>query len=160
MPDVRVLFVCHGNICRSPMAEFVMRDLLKKCGLSARAEVASAATSREELYNPVHPGTRRKLNENGISCAGKTAQLMTRRDYEDYDLLICMDDNNLRNMHRIVGGDPQGKMRKLLSYCGENRDVADPWWTGDFESTWHDVLRGCTALLNALCEEYGWTKRR
>jgi len=156
---MRILFVCHGNICRSPMAEFVMRDLLKRHRLSNRVEVASAATSREELYNPVHPGTRRKLAEAGISCAGKTAQLMTRQDYDEYDLLVCMDENNLRNMRRITGGDPEGKMVKLLSFCGEGGDVADPWWTGNFDDTWRDVTRGCQALLEQLARENGWQLR-
>ena len=153
---VKILFVCHGNICRSPMAEFVMKDLVKKNGLESRFEIASAATSAEELCNPVHPGTRRKLNENGIRCDGKYAQQMTRKDYEKYDLLICMDENNLRNMRRIVGGDPEGKMVKLLAYCGETADVADPWWSGRFDDTWHDVSRGCKALLETLCRENGW----
>ena len=153
---MKILFVCHGNICRSPMAEFVMKDLLKQHRLSSRVEVASAATSREELYNPVHPGTRRKLAEAGISCAGKTAQLMTRQDYDEYDLLVCMDENNLRNMRRITGGDPEGKMVKLLSFCGESGDVADPWWTGNFDDTWRDVLRGCRALLQHLAQQHGW----
>ena len=157
---MKLLFVCHGNICRSPMAEFVMLDLLKTAGLSDRVHVASAATSREELGNPVHPGTKRKLAENGISCKGKTARQMTRADYDAYDLLICMDSYNLRNMQRITGGDPENKMCKLLSFCGEDRDVADPWYTGDFDATWHDVMRGCTALLKQLCDENRWTMKR
>lgn len=146
----KILFVCHGNICRSPMAEFVFRDLVEKRGLSHRIAAASAATSTEEIGNPVHPGTRRKLQEHGIGCAGKTARQLTRRDYEEYDMLIGMDEYNMRNMRRMLGGDPDGKLVKLLCFCGETRDVADPWYTGDFEQTWQDVLRGCTALLDEL----------
>ena len=146
----KILFVCLGNICRSPMAEFVMRDLLEKNGLSRAAVVSSAATSTEELGNPVHPGTRRKLAEHGISCAGKTARQIAKSDYDAYDYLIGMDESNVRNMRRMLGGDPQGKIFKLLSFCGENGDVADPWYTGDFEATWRDVNRGCAALLEEI----------
>ena len=153
MKNQKILFVCHGNICRSPMAEFVMRDLVQKRRLSHCISVASAATSTEELGNPVHPGTRRKLSEHGISCAGKTARQINRRDYEEYDLIVGMDEYNLRNMRRMLGGDPEGKLVKLLAFCGETRDVADPWYTSDFEQTWQDVLRGCTALLNELFPE-------
>ena len=153
---IKVLFICHGNICRSPMAEFVMKDMVKKSGLESRFDIASAATSSEELYNPVHPGTRRKLAEHGIRCDGKHAQKMTRQDYDDYDLLICMDENNMRNMRRIVGGDPEGKMTKLLSWAGSSADVADPWWSGNFDDTWRDVIRGCHALLERLAGLYQW----
>ena len=146
----KILFVCLGNICRSPMAEFVMRDLLEKNGLSRAAVVSSAATSTEELGNPVHPGTRRKLAEHGISCTGKTARQIAKSDYDAYDYLIGMDESNVRNMRRMLGGDPQGKIFKLLSFCGENGDVADPWYTGDFEATWRDVSRGCAALLEEI----------
>lgn len=146
---INVLFVCHGNICRSPMAEFIMKDAIEKRGLSG-IRVASAATSSEELGNPVHPGTRRKLAELGISCAGKTARRLTRADYDDYDLLIGMDDANVRNMRILFGGDPENKLRKLLSFCKETRDVADPWYTGDFDQTCRDVLRGVDALCDFL----------
>jgi len=146
----KILFVCLGNICRSPMAEFVMKDMLKRSGLSGSVAVASAATSAEEMGNPVHPGTRRKLSEHGISCAGKTARQLTRRDYDAYDYLIGMDEGNMRSMRRLFGGDPKGKLVKLLSFCGENADVADPWYTGDFEATWLDVNRGCEALMHEL----------
>ena len=142
---IHILFVCHGNICRSPMAEFVMKDMVKKEGLEQYFEIASAATSTEELGNPVHRGTRAKLAQAGISCAGKTARQMNRRDYEAYDIIIGMDRYNMRNMERICGGDPEGKLRKLLS-----RDVADPWYTGNFEDTYADVVEGCTALLDEL----------
>jgi len=127
------------------MAEFILKDMVKKEGLEKHFEIASAATSTEELGNPVHPGTRRKLAQVGISCAGKTARQMTRRDYDYYDIIIGMDRYNMRNMQRFAGSDPQGKLRKLLS-----RDVADPWFTGNFEDTYADVLEGCTALLDEL----------
>ncbi len=150
---VKVLFVCHGNICRSPMAEFVMKDLAAKAGLAERFQIASAATSTEEIGNPVYPPARRKLAEHGIGCSGKTARQMTRRDYGSYDYLIGMDSANLRNMRRLCGGDPDGKISLLLDYAGQRRDVADPWYTGDFEAAWRDVLAGCTALLEQLQAE-------
>ena len=147
----KILFVCHGNICRSPMAEFVMKTLAERAGVSGAFEIASAATSSEELGNPVYPPARRKLAEHGISCAGKTARRMTREDYDRYDLLIGMDRANIRNMMRIAGGDPEGKIHLLLDYAGRQEEVADPWYTGDFETTWNDVMEGCTALLRC-CE--------
>ena len=147
---VKILFICHGNICRSPMAEFVMKDMVKKAKLEWKFVIASAATSTEELGNPVHRGTREKLREVGISCAGKTARQMNRRDYEEYDLLIGMDRYNIRNMQRICGGDPEGKIHSLLEYAGRHDDIADPWYTGNFEETYADVTEGCTALLKHL----------
>ena len=149
---IKILFVCHGNICRSPMAEFVFRDLLEKRGLRGIA-TASAATSAEELGHPVHPGARRKLAEHGIRCDGKTARRLTRADYAEYDLIVGMDAYNLRNMQTLFGGDPEHKLCKLLSFCGEGGDVADPWFTGDFEQTWRDVSRGCRALADRLAAE-------
>ena len=147
----RILFVCHGNICRSPMAEFVMKDLVRKAGLENQFQIASAATSTEEIGNPVYPPARRKLAEHGISCAGKTARQLTRADYGAYDLLIGMDQANLRNMRRICGGDPEGKIHLLLEYADRSgQEVADPWYTGDFEATWQDVLAGCQGLLASL----------
>ena len=150
---VKILFVCLGNICRSPMAEFVMKDLLKKHGLSDRAHVASAATSTWELGNPVHSGTKNKLAEHGISCRGKTARLLTREDYAAYDYIVGMDRSNMDDMLEIMGGDPQHKLSLMLDWCGERRDVADPWYTHNFEATWQDVTRGCAALLEHLCAE-------
>ena len=147
---VKILFVCHGNICRSPMAEFVMKDLAAKAGLAERLEIASAATSTEEIGNPVYPPAQRKLAEHGIGCAGKTARQMTRRDYEAYDYLIAMDRNNLRNMQRFVGSDPAGKVSLLMDHTAHPGDVADPWYTGDFDATWRDVTEGCAALLEEL----------
>jgi len=149
----RILFVCLGNICRSPMAEFVMKDMLKKQRMDRAVEAASAATSTYEIGNPVHRGTRTKLNEHGISCAGKTARLLTRADYQEYDYIIGMDESNMRDMRRIFGGDPENKLHKLLALCGEDADVADPWYTGDFEATWQDVNRGCAALLSRLAQK-------
>ena len=146
----KILFVCHGNICRSPMAEFVMKDMVAKIDMSNEFFIASAATSTEELGNPVYPPARRMLQKHGISCAGKTARQMNRRDYAAYDLLIGMDGANLRNMRRICGGDPEDKLRMLMEYTDRPGDVADPWYTGDFETTWRDVRDGCRGLLKSL----------
>lgn len=146
----KILFVCHGNICRSPMAEFVMKDLVQKAGLADHFYIESAATSTEEIGNEVYPPAKRKLAEHGISCKGKTARQMTRSDYQRFDLLIGMDDWNIRNMTRIAGGDPEGKIHKLLDYTVRKGDVADPWYTGDFDATWRDVTEGCRELLKSL----------
>lgn len=152
---VKVLFVCHGNICRSPMAEFVMKDMVKKAGLEHRFEIASAATSSEEIWggrgNPVYPPARRKLMEHGIDPGGKRARKTTPEDYAYYDYLIGMDNANIRNMTRIYGGDPEGKVQLLLDWCGRyGQEVADPWYTDDFDATWKDVTEGCAGLLDAL----------
>ena len=146
----KILFVCHGNICRSPMAEFVMKDLVKKAGLESQFQIVSAATSTEEIGNPVYPPARRKLAEHGISCTGKTARQLTKTDYAQYDLLIGMDRANIRNMNRICGGDPDGKIKLLLSYTDRPGDVADPWYTGDFDATWQDVMESCQGLLKSI----------
>ena len=149
---IRILFVCHGNICRSPMAEFVMKALVRRNNLERRYEIASAATSREELGNPVYPPARRKLAEHCIACAGHRARQMTRADYDDFDLIVCMDRNNIRNALRITGGDPEHKIVLLLDYAGRaGEEVADPWYTGDFDATWDDILSGCEGLL-----KLGW----
>ena len=145
-----ILFVCHGNICRSPMAEFIMKDLVRAAGHEREFRIESAATSAEELGNPVYPPARAKLAEHGIGCAGKTARRLTRGDYAAFDLLIGMDEANLRNMQRLFGGDPEGKLSLLMDYTGRPRPVADPWYTGDFEATWRDVYEGCRALLDIL----------
>lgn len=147
---IKVLFICHGNICRSPMAEFLFRDMAAQRGLGAKYHVASSATSREEIGNPVHPGTCAELRALGISTAGKYAVQMTRRDYDAYDYLIGMDRMNYQNMLRIAGGDPAGKMSRLLDWTDAPRDVADPWYTGDFSATLRDITAGCTALLRKL----------
>ena len=146
----KILFVCHGNICRSPMAEFVMKDMIRKRGVSDLFEIASAATSREEIGNPVYPPARRKLSEHGIDCSGKRAHQLLKSDYEKYDLLIGMDHANLRNMQRICGGDPDGKMHLLMDFTNRPGEVADPWYTGDFDTTWRDVEEGCQGLLQKI----------
>ena len=146
----RILFVCHGNICRSPMAEFVMKDIVEKAGLQDEFYIESAATSTEEIGNEVYPPAKRKLAEHNISCKGKTARQMRRADYERFDLLIGMDEWNIRNMNRICGGDPEGKIHKLLDYTTRKGDVADPWYTGDFDATWSDVTEGCQCLLDSM----------
>lgn len=150
---IKVVFVCHGNICRSPMAEYVMKDLVRQSGREDEFVIASAATSREELGNPVYPPVRRKLAEHGIRCDGHAARQMTRKDYEEFGYLIGMDRMNLSNMTRICGGDPEGKCSLLLAHAGQSGDVADPWYTGDFEATWQDVNIGCRALLKELTEK-------
>ena len=132
------------------MAEFVMKDLVKQAGLADQFEIASAATSTEEIGNSVYPPARRELQKHGISCAGKTARQITKRDYNYYDYLIAMDQNNLRNMRPFFGTDPEGKVSLLLDHAGIHRDVADPWYTGDFTATWNDVQTGCQALLEEL----------
>ena len=147
---IKILFVCHGNICRSPMAEFVMKDMIKKKGISDMFEIASAATSTEALGESIYPPARKKLNEEGIICSGKTARQMTKDDYHYYDFIVAMDRYNLRNMARFVGNDPDGKVSLLMDYTSSPRDVADPWYTGDFEQTWEDVNMGCEGLLKRL----------
>ncbi len=148
----KILFVCHGNICRSPMAEFIMKDLVKREGLEDRFHIASAATSTEEIGNPVYPQARRKLTEHGISCAGKTARQLAVADYDRYDFLVGMDQANLRNMRRICGGDPEGKLYLLMEFAGRSGDVADPWYTRDFDTAWSDIEEGCRGLLHRLTD--------
>ena len=147
---IKILFVCHGNICRSPMAEYVMKDLAAKSGLSDCFYIDSAATSTEEIGSRVHRGTRGKLNEAGIYCGDHRARKMTRADYEEYDYLIGMDSWNLRNMERIVGKDPEGKLHLLLDFAESPREIADPWYTGNFDETYEDIREGCEALLTYL----------
>ncbi len=147
---IKILFVCHGNICRSPMAEFVMKDMVDKKGIADKFEIASCATSREELGNGVYPPAKSKLLEHGISCKGKTARQMTKDDYLAYDFIIAMDSFNLRNMKPFVGDDANGKVSLLMDYTDRPGDVADPWYTGDFEKTWQDVNLGCEGLLKEL----------
>ena len=146
----RILFVCHGNICRSPMAEFVMKELVRRAGREDDFYIESAATSTEEIGNEVYPPAKRKLAEHGIGCKGKTARQMTRCDYDRFDLLIGMDSWNIRNMTRISGGDPEGKIYQLMDFTTRPGDVADPWYTGNFEATWRDVLEGCECLLEQI----------
>ena len=149
----KILFVCHGNICRSPMAEFVMKAMVAESGRSDEFMIASAATSREEIGNGVYPPVRKLLNAHGIDCSGKTARQLEKADYEKYDLLIGMDSANIRNMNRICGGDPDKKIRLLLSYTDRCADVADPWYTGDFDATYRDVMAGCEGLIRYLQEQ-------
>lgn len=147
---IKVLFICHGNICRSPMAEFVMKDLVKKAGLEKEFFIASAATSTEEIGNPVYPPARRRLAQAGISCDGKYAVQLTKKDYEKYDYIIGMEQVNIRNIMRIVGDDPQKKVYRLLDFTGQPGDIADPWYSGDFDTTYEQVLAGCEGLLKEL----------
>jgi len=150
MSKIKILFVCHGNICRSPMAEFVMRKLVEEANAQHNFEIASAATSTEEIGSRVYPPVRRILSEHGISCEGKTARQMTTEDYSYYDYIVAMDDNNIRNMKRFVGDDPDKKVSRLMEHTKYPKNVADPWYTGDFETTWNDVNEGCRALLEEL----------
>lgn len=147
---IRILFVCHGNICRSPMAEFIMRDIVKKAGRESDFHIESAATSAEEIGNTVYPPARRKLAEHDIDCSGKTARQATRADYDSFDYIICMDSRNLRNIGRIIGEDPANKVHLLMEYTSRPGEVADPWYTGDFEATWQDCLEGCQGLFDLL----------
>ena len=145
---MKILFVCHGNICRSPMAEFCFRKMLREADLDW--QTASAATSTEELGNPVYPPVKRILNNLGIDCSGKYARQLQKSEYGNWDLFIGMDNANMRNMQRIFGGDPENKISLLLQWANIDREVADPWYSGDFEATWQDVNTGCKALLEQL----------
>lgn len=160
MRKIKILFVCHGNICRSPMAEFVMKDIIKRQGLADHFYIASAATSREEIWNgvgnPVYPPAKEELKKHGIGCQGKRAVQVTKEDYNKYDYLICMDTNNLRNLQRIIGSDQENKVSLLLDYTDRpGVSIADPWYTGNFEITYQDVLEGCTGLLRHLLDNEG-----
>ena len=149
----RIMFVCHGNICRSPMAEFVMKDIIQREGRENEYFIASSATSNEETGNPVHYGTRRKLAEYGISCEGKYAVRLRADDYDKYDMFIGMDSYNVVNMLKIFGHDKNKKIHLVLEFAGIDRDVADPWYTGDFDTTYEDVKKGCEALYKYLCKK-------
>lgn len=150
MGKIKIMFVCLGNICRSPMAEFVFRKLVEEAGLSDRFKIASSGTSSEEAGNPVHRGTVKKLREVGISCEGKRAIKLKKEDYHSYDYLICMEASNIRGALRIIGEDPQRKLHRLLDFTDRPGDISDPWYTGDFEQTYQDVKAGCEGLLEAL----------
>ena len=148
---IKILFICHGNICRSTMAEMVFKYMVKKAGIESEFYINSAATSREEIGNNVHPGTQRKLKEVGIPCENHYSTQITKADYERYDYLIVMDTNNIRNLMRIIGNDPKKKVSMLLDYAGrEGQSIADPWYTGNFDATYDDVSEGCEGLLKYL----------
>lgn len=158
---IKVLFICHGNICRSPISEYVLKDMVEKRGLTDAFEIASAATSTEEIWNgkgnPIYPPAQAELRRHGIgetaytNFSGKRARQMTKQDYQYYDYLLCADSNNIRNTLRITGPDKEGKVKLLLDFTDRpGRSIADPWYTGDFEETYRDVYEGCTALLEAL----------
>ena len=150
---IKILFVCHGNICRSPMAEFIFKDLVKKHRAEGEFEIRSAATSTEEIGNPVYPQAKAKLAEHGMSCKGKTAVQMTKSDYDRYDKIIAMDRYNLGNMQRFVGNDEKNKVSLIMDYTDRRGDVADPWYTGDFDTAWNDILDGCIGLYAALTKK-------
>ena len=151
---IKILFVCLGNICRSPMAEFIMKDLVEKQGLSDQFQIASAATSSEEHGNPVDRRARQKLSQKGISADGKHAVQMRRQDYAAYDYLIGMEQRNLSAMDRIAGGDPEGKIHRLLDFSSRPRDISDPWYTGDFDTAYEDIYEGCQCLLDDLIRRH------
>ena len=146
----KILFVCHGNICRSPMAEFVMKDLVQHAGLENEIFVASAACRRDEIGSDTYLGTREKLDEMGMPYEKRRAVQITKANYDSYDFIVAMDMENIRDLDRLSGGDPQKKICRLMEFAGEARDVADPWYTGDFDTTYMDVLKGCKALLKSL----------
>ena len=153
---ISIMFVCHGNICRSPMAEFIMKDMVAKQGMADMFYIASSATSTEEIWrgvgNPVYPPAQRELAKHGISCEGKRAVQITSEDYDKYDIILCMDSNNMRNIKRIIPNDPENKICKLMDLVGGG-DVADPWYTGDFSTTYRDILAGCKALMAKVLEK-------
>ena len=150
---IKVLFICHGNICRSPMSEYIFRDMVTRRGIAYEFYIASAATSREEIGNPVYPPAKRILREHGISCDGKCAVQMTRADYDKYDYILAAEDYNIRNILRIIREDPQHKVCRLLDFSDRPRNIADPWYTGDFETTYRDIVEGCEAFLRYLERE-------
>ena len=150
---IRVLFICHGNICRSPMAEFILKDIIKKRGLEDKFIISSSATSTEEIGNPVHPGTRKKLSSFNINTSGKKAVQITKSDYEKYDYIFLMYNNNIRNIKRIIDSDPDNKICRFLDITNNPRDIADPWYTGNFDETYNDILEGCTAFIEKLESE-------
>lgn len=154
MEMIKILFVCHGNICRSPMAEFILKKMVDEKGIGDKFYIASCATSTEEIWNgvgnPVYPPAQRELKKHGISCGNKRAVQLTKSDYNKYDYLICMDEFNLYNMLDMLGGDPENKIRKLMSFTSRPGSVADPWFSGDFETAYNDIYEGCEGLLKEL----------
>lgn len=152
---IKIMFVCHGNICRSPMAEFVFKDMVEKLGHKEKFYICSSATSTEEIGNGVHYGTKGKLKEFGIDCSGKKAVQLTKKDYENYDFFLCMDSNNVRNTLKIIVEDANNKLCRLLDFTINPRDIADPWYTGDFDQTYNDIFEGCEALLEFILKNRG-----
>ncbi len=150
---IKILFICHGNICRSPMAEYIMKDLVHRQHLDPEFEIASAATSTEEIGNPVYPPARQELSRHGISCVGHHARQVKKSDYDYYDYLIVMDRMNVRNLNRIIGADPDQKVYKLRAIAGVEGDIEDPWYTGAFREVYSQILEGCQALLKMLRQE-------
>ena len=153
----RILFVCHGNICRSPMAQMILQDMVRRCGLTHAFQIDSAATSDEEIYagrgNPIYPPARRELARHGITCLPHEARQVCKNDYTKFDRILAMDHANLRNLQRLFQDDPDGKVCLLLQYTGQDRDVADPWYSGDFARAYDDIYAGCEALLATLLDE-------
>ncbi|MGN1033498.1 MAG: low molecular weight protein-tyrosine-phosphatase [Intestinibacter sp.] len=147
---INIMFVCHGNICRSPMAEFVLKDMVAKRKISHNFHIESSATSREEIGNDVHHGTKNKLKKVGIPFTPRKATQITKSDYDKYDFILCMDNNNIRNLSRIIPNDKDNKIKLLLDFSNNPRNIADPWYTGNFEDTYNDILEGCEALLNYI----------
>lgn len=147
---IKVLFICHGNICRSTMAEFIMKDMVRKAGREDEFYIKSAATSREEIGNDTHRGTKAKLREVGVPFEKRAARQVTKADYDRFDYLIVMDEENIRGLKRVIGSDPEGKVFKLLDFAGKDRDIADPWYTGNFDDTYDDIMEGLTALMKKL----------
>lgn len=147
---INIMFVCHGNICRSPMAEFVLKDMVAKRKIAHNFHIESSATSREEIGNNIHHGTRNKLKEVGIPFTPRKATQITKSDYDKYDFILCMDNNNIRNLSRIIPNDKDNKIKLLLDFSDSPRNIADPWYTGNFDDTYNDIIEGCEALLNYL----------
>ena len=150
---IKIMFVCHGNICRSTMSEFIMKDMIANRGLEDKIQVASSATSREEIGNDMYPPAKRKLDKEHIPYTRHHARQITKSDYAEYDLILCMEQYNIRNLKRIIPADPDNKIHLLLDYSDSPRDIADPWYSGDFDKTYDDIIEGCEGLLEYLCRE-------
>ena len=153
---IKILFVCHGNICRSPMGEFVLKDLVEKRGYAGELHIESAATSAEEIGNPVYPPARRELERHGISCRGKTARQVTKADYDAFDYILYMERYNYPRLMRVLGGDPENKCHRLLDFTKHPGDIDDPWYTGDFDGVYRQITEGCQAFLAYLEERHGF----